>query len=308
MSGQPDTRASDSKDQVIGFIGLGQMGGRMARRLLDAGHKVCAFDPSDEAVERVVSHGAAPTASVADLARHSDVVMLSLPTPAAAKEVVCGPGGLRTVGGFDCLIDFSTTGLAVAREIAEALDGAGIDVIDAPVSGGVSGAERGTLTIMVAAPADVVGRYRPLLEKVGSRIFVVGDRPGQGQVMKLINNTISAAAMVATAEGVVLGAKAGLDPKMMIDVLNASTARNSHTEVKFPKHVLPRTFDFGFTVGLLQKDVRLGLEIAAALGVPMMVSGEAFQVWNIALAEGGPAADMTTIVQCLERWADVEVS
>jgi 2-hydroxy-3-oxopropionate reductase len=299
--------ASDSKDPIIGFIGLGQMGGRMARRLVDAGHRVFAYDPSPEALERAVAHGAVAVASVGDVARRSDVIMLSLPTPAVAKEVVCGTDGLCEVGGFDCLIDFSTTGLEVARTIAEALTGAGIDVIDAPVSGGVSGAERGTLTIMVAAPADVVARYRPLMDKVGSRIFVVGEQPGQGQVMKLVNNTISAAAMVATAEGVVLGAKAGLDPKVMIEVLNASTARNSHTEVKFPKHVLPRTFDFGFTIGLLQKDVRLGLEMAAAMGVPMMVSGEAFQVWNIALAEGGPAADMTSIVQYLERWADVEI-
>jgi 3-hydroxyisobutyrate dehydrogenase-like beta-hydroxyacid dehydrogenase len=300
-----DTRAVT--EHVIGFVGLGQMGGRMVRRLLAAGHRVCALDTSTDAMDRAEEAGAIRAASVADVARASDVVMLSLPSPAVVRDVVCGPDGLAATGGFDCLIDFSTTGLDVEREIAAALAAAGVGTIDAPVSGGVGGAERGTLAIMVAAPEPLFERYRAMVEVIGNRIFVVGDQPGQGQVMKLVNNVISAAAMVATAEGVVLGTKCGLDPKIMLDVLNASTAKNSHTEVKFPKHVLPRTFDFGFTIGLLQKDVRLGLEMAGSMGVPMMVAGEAFQVWNIALAEGGPGADMTTIVQCLERWADVQV-
>jgi 3-hydroxyisobutyrate dehydrogenase-like beta-hydroxyacid dehydrogenase len=291
----------------IGFVGLGQMGSRMARRLLDAGHQVCAYDLDAAAVEALAGHGATPAGSLADLAAASDVVLLSLPTPQVAREVVLGPSGLLAAGGFDCLIDHSTTGLEVAREIAAGAAASGVEMVDAPVSGGVRGAEQGTLAIMVSAPDDVVARRRHVLEAVGSRIFHVGAEPGQGQVIKLVNNLISAAAMVATAEGMVLGVKAGLDPAVMLDVLNASTARNSHTEDKFPRYVLPRTFDFGFTIGLLHKDVRLALQMAESLEVPTLVTGNAHQVWSVALAEGGPDKDMTTIVQHLERWTGVRL-
>lgn len=299
MSGQPER---------IGVVGLGQMGGRMARRLVDAGHEVHVLDVDAGAVAGLVAHGAHPAASVADVARSSDTVLLSLPSPQVVRDVVLGTDGLLATGGFDCLVDHSTTGREVALEIAQALTAAGIGVIDAPVSGGARGAERGTLAIMVGAPAALLARKRAVLEVIGDKIFHVGEEPGHGQVMKLVNNLISAAAMIATSEGVVLGAKAGLEPSVMIEVLNSSTARNSHTEDKFPRFVLPRTFDFGFSIGLLHKDVRLALEMAAALGVPTLVTGTASQVWNLALAQAGPDQDMTTIVQHFERWTGTEIA
>lgn len=295
-------------EETIGIIGVGAMGSWMSRRLVAAGREVWVHDISDEAVAAAVESGARRAGSVAAVARRATVVLLSLSTPQVVREVVLGPGGLVETGGFDCLIDHSTSGLEAARDIARGLSRVGIESIDAPVSGGVRGAETGSLTIMVSADAAVVERRRPILEIIGSKIFHVGNEPGQGQVMKLANNMISSVAMVATAEGMVLGVKAGLDPAVMLDVLNASTGRNSHTEDKFPRYVLPRTFDFGFSMGLLHKDVLLGLQMAETLAVPMIATGAANQVWNVALAEGGPEQDMTALVRSIEQWAGVEVA
>lgn len=293
--------------EVIGFIGLGQMGGRMVRRFLDAGHTVWAYDTSRAALDAAASHGASAAGSIAEAARNSQVVILSLPTPAVVREVALGAAGLRETGGFECVIDHSTTGLEVEREVAAAFAGTGVEVIDAPVSGGVRGAESGSLSIMVATPADVFVKRLAILERVGKKIVRIGDEPGQAQVMKLVNNMISSAAMIATAEGMVLGVKAGLDPATMLEVLNSSTGKNSHTEDKFPRFVLPGTFNFGFTIGLLDKDVRLGLQMAKTLNVPMPVISGAEQLWSMALAENGPDQDMTAIVKYFEKWAHVEV-
>jgi 3-hydroxyisobutyrate dehydrogenase-like beta-hydroxyacid dehydrogenase len=289
-------------EKGVGVIGLGQMGGPMAKRLLDAGYTVTVHDVNEAAAEALRTVGARVAATVAEVAAAAEVVLLSLPSPQIVSEVVAGPGGLCATGGPACVIDLSTTGLTTSQQANRALTGAGIDFIDAPVSGGARGAVNGTLTVMVATPQPVFDRYRHLLDPLARRVFYIGGSPGQAQVMKLVNNMISAGAMVATTEGIVLGAKAGLDLKLMLEVLNSSTGRNSHTEDKFPNYVLPRTFDFGFTIGLLRKDVQLGLEMAKSLNVPVMVSALAQQVWGIAEAEGGPGRDMTSLIQSYEAW------
>ena len=300
-------KADTSPVSSIGVIGLGQMGGPMARRLLGAGYRVTVYDVSPAAVEALQAAGAQAAASVAGVAAAAEVVLLSLPSPHVVTEVVAGSDGLCATGGPACVIDVSTTGLMASQQAAASLAKAGIDFIDAPVSGGARGAAGGTLTVMVAAPQAVFDRYRHLFDPLARRVFYIGDGPGQAQVMKLVNNMISAAAMVATTEGIVLGAKAGLDPKLMLDVLNASTGRNSHTEDKFPNYVIPRTFNFGFTIGLLRKDVQLGLEVAKSLDVPVMGIALAQQVWGIAEAEGGPGRDMTSLIQSHEAWAGIQV-
>lgn len=300
-------KASASPGKSIGVIGLGQMGGPMARRLLEAGYAVTVHDVNPAAVEALQAAGAKAATSVAGVAAAAEVVLLSLPSPQVVTEVVAGPDGLGAVGGPACVIDVSTTGLMASQQAAAALAKAGIDFIDAPVSGGARGAASGTLTVMVAAPQAVFDRYRHLFDPLARRVFYIGASPGQAQVMKLVNNMISAAAMVATTEGIVLGAKAGLDPKLMLDVLNASTGRNSHTEDKFPNYVIPRTFNFGFTIGLLRKDVQLGLEMAKGLDVPVMGIALAQQVWGIAEAEGGPSRDMTSLIQTYEAWTGIQV-
>ena len=190
--------------------------------------------------------------------------------------------------------------------VAEALRKRGIGMVDAPVSGGVNGARNGTLAVMVSGPADLVARVETLLAIIG-KIFKVGDKPGQGQAMKLCNNLMSAAALAITSEAMAMGVKAGLDPKLMLDVINASTGRNTASESKFPSDVLTRRFNFGFHTKLMYKDVRLALQEAEALGVPMFVGGAVRTLWQIVDHERGSESDYTEVARCLENWANVEI-
>src|SRR5690606_35939074 len=201
----------------VGFVGLGQMGGPMSRRLLDAGHRLIVHDVRPEAVDALVAAGAEAAASPAEVAARAALVLVSLPTPEVVRAVVLGPDGLIQGGALRTYVDLSTTGQAVAVEVAAALGERGIVTLDAPVSGGVRGAREGTLAVMAAGPTGEVERVRPLLEAFG-RVFHVGERPGLGQLMKLANNFLSATAIVATAEAVALGVKGGLDPATMVAV------------------------------------------------------------------------------------------
>jgi hypothetical protein len=223
------------------------------------------------------------------------------------RAVALGTDGLIHGGMIRTYVDLSTTGQAVAVEVADALGERGIVTLDAPVSGGVRGAVDGTLAVMAAGPAPELERLRPLLEVFG-RVFLVGARPGLGQLMKLANNFLSASAIVATAEAVVLGVKGGLDPATMLDVINASTGRNTASEDKFPRQVLTGRYAAGFTTGLLTKDLGLCAAAASALGVPMPVAAEVHAQWQRAVADLGADADITTIVRCVERAAGTRIA
>ena len=291
----------------IGFVGLGRMGLPMTRRLLAAGHGLVVHDVRPEATCALVVEGAEAAASPADVAARSEVVLVSLPTPQAVRAVALGPDGLIHGRAIRTYVDLSTTGQAVAVEIAAALAERGIATLDAPVSGGVRGATLGTLAVMAAGPAPELERVRRLLEVFG-RVFHVGERPGLGQLMKLANNFLSATAIVATAEAVVLGVKGGLDPATMLEVINASTGRNTASADKFPRQVLTGNYGAGFTTGLLTKDLGLCAAAAAALAVPMPVAAEVYAQWQRAVAELGADADITTIVSCVERAAGTRIA
>jgi 3-hydroxyisobutyrate dehydrogenase-like beta-hydroxyacid dehydrogenase len=290
----------------IGFIGLGQMGGPMTRRLLAAGYALVVHDAQREAMDRLVAEGAAAAGSPRDVAARAETVLVSLPTPEVVRAVALGADGLISGGAIRTYVDLSTTGQAVAVEVAATLGERGIVTIDAPVSGGVRGAVGGTLAVMVAGPASDLERVQAVLEVFG-RVFHVGEQPGLGQLMKLANNSLSATAIVATAEAVALGAKGGLDPAVMLEVINASTGRNTATEDKFPRQVLSRDFNAGFTTGLLTKDLGLCAAAARALEVPMPVAAEVFAQWQRAVAELGAEADITRIVNCVERAVGITI-
>jgi 3-hydroxyisobutyrate dehydrogenase-like beta-hydroxyacid dehydrogenase len=290
----------------VGFVGLGQMGGPMTRRLLAAGQGLVVHDVRPEAVEALVAEGANPAGSPAEVAARAELVLVSLPTPEVVRTVALGPDGLIHGSAMRTYVDLSTTGQAIAVEVAAALAERGIATLDAPVSGGVRGAREGTLAVMAAGPPAELERVRALLEVFG-RVFHVGERPGLGQLMKLANNFLSATAIVATAEAVVLGVKGGLDPATMLAVINASTGRNTASEDKFPRQVLSGRYAAGFTTGLLTKDLGLCAAAADALGVPMPVAAEVYAQWQRAVAELGPDADITTIVKPVERAAGVTV-
>ena len=291
---------------LIGFVGLGQMGGPMSRRLLAAGHRLAVHDVRAKVRDALVVEGAEAAGSPAEVAARAEVVLVSLPTPQVVREVALGADGLIRGSAIRTYVDLSTTGQAVAAEVAAALAERGIVTLDAPVSGGVRGAVAGTLAVMAAGPAGERERVRPMLEVFG-RVFHVGEQPGLGQLMKLANNFLSATAIVATAEAVVLGVKGGLDPATMLDVINASTGRNTASEDKFPRQILTGKYAAGFTTALLTKDLGLCAAAAEGLGVPMPVAAEVHAQWRRAVAELGPDADITTIVKCVERAAGATI-
>jgi 3-hydroxyisobutyrate dehydrogenase-like beta-hydroxyacid dehydrogenase len=287
----------------IAFIGVGRMGGPMAARLLAAGHAVTVFDPSAAAVASLTAQGARSAASATEAARGSQIVMASLPSPAAVRTLAAE---LSALAGIAVFVDLSTSGPAAAQAVATALAPASIAAVDAPVSGGVKGATAGTLTLMVSGPAGAVARTRPLLEQFG-RVMVVGEKPGLGQTLKLANNLMSAASLAIASEALAMGVKAGLDPAVMLEVINASSGRNSATQDKIAQHVLNRRFDFGFANALSFKDVRLCLDEAEALGVPMVVGAAVRQMLSITQQLHGSDADVTDMVRVLENWAGCRI-
>jgi 3-hydroxyisobutyrate dehydrogenase-like beta-hydroxyacid dehydrogenase len=278
----------------------------MAMRLIDAGHHLTVYDIREEAMAPLARRGAETASSSRAVADAADIVFFSLPEPEDVRGEAIGERGV--IGGrrAKILVDLSTTGPRTTALIAEALARKGIAMIDAPVSGGIAGAVKGTLAVMASGPKGSLARVEPLLAIFG-HVFKIGERAGMGQVMKLANNLLSASALAITSEVMVMGVKAGLDPKLMIDVINSGTGRNTATETKFPISILPRRFAHGFATGLMHKDVRLYLEEAEALGVPTTLSSAVKAMWQLADAELGPQSDYTEIIRCLESRAGVEV-
>ena len=290
----------------IGFIGVGNMGAPMARRLIEAGHKLIVYDTRNDAVAPLVALGAQVAASPADVADRAETVMASLPSLPISKKVAIGEGGVIQGKRVKRFVDLSTTGSHVAAEIFAELAKKNIVQIDSPVSGGVGGANKGTLAVMVSGPQADIAVVKDALAVLG-RVFVIGDKPGMAQTMKLANNFLSATAMAATSEAVAMGVKAGLDPAVMIDVINAGSGRNTASDGKFPQTILPRTFNYGFATALMLKDVRLCAEEARNFGVPDQVMSAVLDQWEITNSEFGGDSDFTAIVQMIERRAGVTI-
>lgn len=291
---------------TYGFIGLGNMGGPMATRLLDAGLKLAVHDTDEEAVTRLQEKGASRYTSALALADAVDTIFLSLPTPQIVERVTSGIDGIASGKKVKRVVDLSTIGSRAAVQVSEALAAKKILYIDAPVSGGIGGAIKGTLAVMVSCPSADYERLLPVLKTLGP-VFYLGDKPGLGQSMKLANNLLSACAMAITSEAMVMGVKAGLDPAIMLDVINAGSGRNSATQDKFPKAVLPGTFDIGFAAQLAYKDVRLCIDEAESIGVPMVVGAAVREMLVLTNAMFGSRADFTDVTRVVESWGGVEV-
>jgi 3-hydroxyisobutyrate dehydrogenase-like beta-hydroxyacid dehydrogenase len=287
---------------TIGFLGLGRMGAPMASRLVGHVDQLLVHDISSAAVDALVAKGAEAAGSAAALGDTCDIVFTSLPTPPivrdAVAEVVAG-GSPRIV------CDLSTSGPKLAQELHDTLTPRGIASFDAPVSGGIRGAELGSLAIMVGGPEALYEELRPILDRIGNPFFM-GETPGAGQVAKLANNLLSLAAIATTAEAMTLAIKAGLDPARMIEVLNAGTGANSATRDKWPRAVLPRTFDFGFSAQLSLKDTRLALAEAEAMGVPLPTGERLAGLLDRVLATYGDDADFTAMAKVVEADAGID--
>ena len=282
------------------------MGGPMSGRLMDAGYKLVAFDTQTAAMKPLGERGAQLGSSPRDVASKSDVVFVSLPKPDIVKDVVLGDNGLAQGGRAKTIIDLSTTGPSTAALVAGELAGKNIAWVDSPVSGGVAGAANGTLAVIVSCPKPVYDRIESIL-KVFGRLFFVGEKPGLAQSAKLANNLLAAAALVVSSEAMAMAVKSGIDAKVMIDIINVSSGRNSATQDKFPKAILTRSFDFGFATGLSYKDVRLCVDEAEAMGVPMVVGAAVREMLAVTQARFGPESDFTSIAKVVEEWAGVEI-
>jgi 3-hydroxyisobutyrate dehydrogenase-like beta-hydroxyacid dehydrogenase len=294
------------EQQTFGFIGVGRMGGLMATRLLEAGHTVVAYDVSAEALAALEKRGAQRAASATDVANSVETVFLSLPNPEIVQRASLDNGGVIHGTKVRRVVDFSTIGPRTAGLVAKGLATRKITYVDAPVSGGLKGAREGTLAVMVSCPKAVYAELESVLKTFG-KPFHLGESAGQAQTMKLANNLLAAAAIALTSEAMVMGVKAGLNPKVMLDVLNAGSGRNSATQDKFPKSVLPGTFDFGFATGLSYKDVKLCIDEAEALGVPMVCGAVVRQMLAVTNAMYGADSDFTCMCKVVESWAGVEV-
>ena len=293
-------------DEAIGFIGLGNMGLPIAGCLLKAGYEVVGCDVSPGVRERFAELGGAWAESPREVAKRCRVVFASLPTPQAVERVALGENGVVGGSAVRIFVDLSTTGPRTAKAVAARLAERGITAMDAPVSGGVYSAVKGALTVMLSGPAAAKEEVEPVLRAFGKNVFYVGAEAGMGQLMKLINNLLSATALAATCESMALGIKSGLDPEVMLSVLNASTGVNSATQQKVPQCVLPgQPIGFGLDLGL--KDVTLCVQEGEALGIPMWSGNTTRQIWHHALATGGEGQDLVEVARTFEKWAGVKL-
>lgn len=291
-----------AQERTIGFIGVGVMGNPIAKHLISRGHEVVVYDRIEAAISRLVVEGAKPAASIVDVANRAPVVFSSLPSPAVFTEVMLGEGGVKDGKLVKVVVDLSTVGSRATARVAAGLLEKGIDLIDAPVSGGAAGAQKGTLAVMVAGRDEAVAQVRELLEAFG-KLFMVGAQPGQAQLLKLLNNMLSSTAFAITSEAFVAGVKGGLDPQVMLAAINAGSGRSGASQDKFMKQVLPRSFDFGFPIASVCKDIGLAVEECESLGVPMWVGNTVRQLWNFAGKQDGMNRDMTELVTSIEHWA-----
>lgn len=282
-----------SQSKVIGFVGLGQMGGPMAANIAAGGADIIVYDKAGTA-ERA-PEDAKLANSFESVLNSADTVFLSVPdgpvSLALAKEIANSTDRRATV-----IVDLSTIGPEAAREANEILSAAGVTYIDAPVSGGQAGAKAGTITVMWGGPKPVMDEHESVLKSFSKNVFHCGDDPGQGQAVKVLNNFLSAIAMSATSEAVLYGLSQGIDMKTMLDVVNVSTGQNTATADKFPKRVLTETFDAGFKTKLLTKDVNLFVKNAKAAGTPVTLASTVAAIWNGADATL-PDSDFTRIFE-----------
>ncbi|MFT4066519.1 NAD(P)-dependent oxidoreductase [Paraburkholderia sp.] len=291
----------------IGFIGLGQIGSPIARRLSASANRLVVCDRQRDACAPFEEQGIEAVSTGMEIAQRASLIFTCLPSEDSLREVVLGRHGIREGSAVRTVVDLSTVGANAAVELARELESVHIGLLDCPVSGGVQGAERGDLTLMVSGPKPVYESVREVLTLIG-RPFFLGEKRGAAQTMKLINNLLSATALAVTAEAFVLGEKAGLDPTMMIDILNSGTGRNSATQTKFPCAVLPRTFRAGAATGLMVKDVSLYLDEACASGVQSDIASAVFDKWKMVESIAGAQSDFTEIVRVLERQAGIGFS
>ncbi|NOU08234.1 MAG: NAD(P)-dependent oxidoreductase, partial [Hyphomicrobiaceae bacterium] len=279
----------------------------MAGKLLDAGHELWIFDVSEVAMKPLLDRQARKAASPKVLADTCEIVVVSLPTLAIFDRALKGPDGLLAGSAIKTLVNTCTVGGPFIRDVEAQCAARGVTVIDAPISGGASGAKAGTLAVMVSGDPSKVSELMPIFRLWGPTIVVAGEKPGAAQAMKLTNNMLYAVAIVATSEAMMMSAKAGVPDAKMLDVLNAGTGRNFATMQLFPNAIVPRTFESGATIDVLLKDVDLAIEQGEELGIPMWVCQAARLVIQHGAGLGRGQQDLSRIFQIVEEGAQRKV-
>ncbi|MEQ9124940.1 MAG: NAD(P)-dependent oxidoreductase [Alphaproteobacteria bacterium] len=291
----------------IGYVGLGAMGRPMAINLVNAGHELVVCDVDETRTAILAQRGAAVAKSAKETADEADVVLACMPSLAAAEAVACGAEGAVHGGRAKAFVNMGTTGSAYSRDVAAKMQAAGKAFLDAPISGGPPGAEAATLGIMCSGDQATFDALKPALEKLSGKLVYLGEKPGAAQTMKLVNNIISFGNLSVALEAMTLGAKAGLDPEQMLEVINASSGRNSATETKIPNCVLPRTFDYGGAMYIIEKDLELWRREAESYETPMWLGSNIRTLFMQAMAEVGRDKDMTALTLTLEKMAGVQI-
>ena len=282
---------------VIGFIGLGNMGAVMSARLAAAGFTVHGHDVSPSARAALADAGGLAHDALGDAVRDASTVILMLPNSDVVEAVVRDPQFTPAAG--TTVIDMSSSEPARTQALAAELGQREITLVDAPVSGGVARARAGRLTIMVGADADALDRLRPVLEPLGNPVGVGG--VGAGHAIKALNNLLSATHLLSVAEVMAAGQRFGLDPQVMIDVFNSSSGQSRSTSSKWPDFVLPGTFNSGFALRMMVKDMRIALGLAEQVGTPDRLSRSSLELWAAAADALPPTADQTELARWVQR-------
>jgi 3-hydroxyisobutyrate dehydrogenase-like beta-hydroxyacid dehydrogenase len=292
----------------IGFIGLGNIGNPMSRRVLGAGFSLVVYDLNPQAIERLTKDGAEHASSPKDVASHVQKICLSLPTSPIVEAVCLGKDGIiEGASAGTIVIDLTSGNPPHTAQIAARLAEKGIHMIDAGVSGGVPGAEAGTLGIMVGGDEKIYEECLPVLKAIGQNIFHMG-KIGAGHMTKALNNFCSAANYLAASEAITVATKAGLDPAKVVAAINASSGMSFATVRRFPQFVLKGDFSHrgGMATELIVKDVTTALGIGKEVGVPMFIAGLVQQLYQLAQAIQGPQAPNQSAVKLYEEWSGVE--
>lgn len=288
----------------IGFVGLGAMGRPMAVNLAKSGQVLVVRDLNPTATDILAQRGAVVADSTRAVADQAETVLACMPSVAIAEQVV---DDVADGGRIKHFVNLGTTGSKFSQAAAEKLRAKGIAYLDAPISGGPPGAEAATLSIMCSGDKAAYEAAKPSLEAMSAKLTYLGEQPGAAQTMKLVNNIMSFCNLVAASEAFTLGAKAGLDPEQMVEVVNASSGRNSASMDKIPKAVLPRSFDYGGANYIIEKDLELWRQEAEAYGVPGYVGNLVRTLFRQMIAEEGKDKDFTRIFMLMERMAGVEM-
>jgi 3-hydroxyisobutyrate dehydrogenase-like beta-hydroxyacid dehydrogenase len=279
----------------------------MCKRLLAAGHTVAAYDLSTERLEEMGKLGAFQAKSPKEVAEKADFILLSLPDSTAIERAVLGPEGIiHGVSKGAILIDTSSAQPLSTKKIAAELKRIGVEMLDAPVSRGVQGAESGTLSMMVGGDPGILKKCKPFLAALATDIYPVGGT-GAGHILKMLNNFVSSTCYLITTEAIALGTKAGLDPRLINSVVNGSSGRSYATEKRFPEQVFTGKLNSGFSIRLMHKDVTMALELAQQLMVPTPIGAGTVQVYTRAMAEGLGEKDNMHLVEIMEQLAKVKV-